>query len=399
MNRIIIFTGKGGVGKTSVAAAHGRKSALMGKETLIVSVDMAHNLSDLFEMPIGKEVTKIAKKLYALEIDPNYEMDHDFAYMFDAVKKMLPSMESENGYEDLEDFSMFPGMEELFSLLRIQELYESKRYEVIIVDCAPTGETLSLLKFPELFSWYMEKLFPIGKVAMKILRPVGKKFYKLELPDNNAMNDMEKLYVKLVGLQELFKDKKISSIRLVTMPEKMVVEETKRNYMYLNLYNYNVDGLFINRILPKEIDNSFFSEWMEIQNNYIKELEDVFGNIPIGYIKWYDLDINGLAALDRFVEDALTEENLFEVRNIKPNEVYEKNTKGYLLTVNLPCANKEDIQIHESGKDIIIRIGNFKRCIPIPDTLRNYIVESAKFKEEALVIQFIKKGGDNLYES
>ncbi len=398
MSRIIIFTGKGGVGKTSVAAAHARKAALMGKNTLIVSADMAHNLGDLFEMPIGKEVTEIADKLFALEIDPNYEMEHDFSSMMNAFDKLLPNMQEESGDGDIGDMSMFPGMEELFSLLKIQELYESKKYDVIIVDCAPTGETLSLLKFPELFSWYMEKMFPLGKLALKVLRPIGKTFFKIELPDGKAMNDIQKLYVKLVGLQELFKDRDVCSIRLVAMPEKMVVEETKRNYMYLNLYNYNVDGLYINRILPEEIDSSFFNEWVEIQATNIEELENVFGNIPIGYIKWYDIDINGMKALDRLVEDVMTEENLFEVRNNKPNEVYEKNTEGYSLTVNLPCANKEDIKMHEAGSDIIIRIGNFKRCIPIPDTLRNYVLSSAKMKDDAIVIQFILQEGDNANE-
>lgn len=399
MRRIIIFTGKGGVGKTSVAAAHARKAALMGKNTLIVSADMAHNLGDLFEMPIGKEVTKIAEKLYALEIDPNYEMEHDFSSMLNAFDKLFPNKRTEQADGDFGDMSMFPGMEELFSLLKIQELYESRQYDVIIVDCAPTGETLSLLKFPELFSWYMEKLFPIEKVAMKVLRPIGKKFFQIELPDSRAMNDIEKLYVKLVGLQQLFKDREVCSIRLVTMPEKMVVEETKRNYMYLNLYNFNIDGLFINRILPDKIDTAFFNEWVDIQASYIEELENVFDNIPIGYIKWYATDINGLEAVDRLVEDVMTEDTLFEVRRNKPNEVYEKNTEGYLLTVNLPFVNKEDIKMYETGSDVIIRIGNFKRCIPLPDSLRKYVVSSAKMKEESIAIQFALQEGDTADET
>lgn len=399
MSRIILFTGKGGVGKTSVAAAHARKAALMGKETLIVSADMAHNLSDLFEMSIGREVTQIAQKLYALEIDPYYEMEHNFYSMRNAFEKLIPSMQIEKGDSELSDLSMFPGMEELFSLLKIQDLYESKRYEIIIVDCAPTGETLSLLKFPELLSWYMEKMFPIGKVAMKVLRPIGKQFFKIELPDSKAMNDIEKLYVKLTELQVLLKDSEVTSVRLVAIPEKMVVEETKRNYMYLNLYNFNVDGLFINRILPKKIDSPFFKEWVEIQATYIEELENVFGSIPISYVKWYDIDINGMKSLDQLVMDVMTEENIFKVRNIKPNEVYQKNAEGYLLTVNLPCVNKEDIKMHESGNDIILRIGNFKRCIPVPDILRNYSVSAAKLKEDTLTIQFILQEGDTTYES
>lgn len=389
MSRIIIFTGKGGVGKTSIAAAHARKAALMGKKSIIVSVDMAHNLSDLFEMPIGREITKVEQGLYALEVDPDYEMENDFQAVMSAFDKLIPSLTREEGKDgDPGDLSMFPGMEELFSLLKIQALYESGEYDVIIVDCAPTGETLSLLKFPELLSWYIEKLFPIGKVAMKVLRPIGKKMFQIELPDGKAMNDIERLYVKLTELQRLMKDKEKVSIRLVAIPEKMVVEETKRNYMYLNLYNYNVDGLFINRILPKEVDAEFFGEWVRIQASYIQELENTFGCIPISRVKWYDSDINGLQQLDRLVQDVMTEENLFEVRNNRPNEVFEKNSDGYSLTVHIPFAQKEEVKLHETGSDIILRIGNFKRCIPVPDALRNYCVVSAKMKEEQLVIRF-----------
>lgn len=388
MSRIIIFTGKGGVGKTSVAAAHARKSALLGKETLIVSADMAHNLGDLFELAIGKEVTKISDKLFALEIDPTYEMEHDYSSMMSAFEKLLPNIQMENEKESFGNLSMIPGLEELFSLLKIQDIYESNRYDVIIVDCAPTGETLSLLKFPELMSWYMEKLFPLEKIAMKVLRPIGKKFFQIELPDKEAMNDIERLYFKLTGLQTLLKNREITSIRLVAIPEKMVVEETKRNYMYLNLYNFNIDGLFINRILPQDIDTEFFQEWLALQAKYLEELKNVFGEIPISYIKWYEIDITGMNALNRLVEDVLIDEDLFDVRVNKANEVFEKNNDGYLLTIKLPCAVKEDVMMHEAEHDLIIRIGNFKRCIPIPDILRNHSVASAKLLDGTLSIQF-----------
>ncbi len=163
MGRIIIFTGKGGVGKTSVAAAHARKAALLGKKTLLVSVDMAHNLGDLFERPLGREVTQIDGGLFGLEIDPEYEMENNFADLAKAMGRMLDSMEVKQ--EDIESYTMLPGMEELFSLLRILQIYESNEFEFIIVDCAPTGETLSLLKFPELFSWYMEKFISHRQVC------------------------------------------------------------------------------------------------------------------------------------------------------------------------------------------------------------------------------------------
>lgn len=388
MGRIIVFTGKGGVGKTSVAAAHARKAALLKKQVLIVSADMAHNLSDLFEVSIGKTITTITENLDALEIDPYYEMENDFSDMMIAFQKMMPGFDKENGIGEIGDLSMFPGVEELFALLKIHMLYESKIYDLIIVDCAPTGETLALLQFPELFSWYMEKMFPIGKVAMKVIRPISKTLFKMELPNGRAMNDIERLYLKLMQLQKLLKDPEVTSIRLVSMPEKMVVEETKRNYMYLNLYNFNVDALFINRILPEEADNLFFVEWKSLQEKYRTELEEVFGSIPIFNIKWYEVDLNGLKAIDRLVEDVMTEDNLFEVLHNQNNETFEKNKEGYLLSVRVPFAKKEEVQLHEVGNDIVIRIGNFKRCIPLPDSLRKYQIVRAKLDEEVLEIQF-----------
>lgn len=395
MGRIIIFTGKGGVGKTSVAAAHARKASLQGKKTLLVSADMAHNLGDLFEQPIGREITQIDQKLQALEIDPEYEMEHNFSYLMRAIDRMLPNKSAEQ--EDF-DLSMIPGIEELFSLLRIQQLYESKEYDLIVVDCAPTGETLSLLKFPELFSWYMEKLFPIGKFAMRVLHPVSQKLFKVELPDGKAMNDIEKLYAKLYELQELLKNKEVTSIRLVTIPEKMVVEETKRNYMYLNLYNYNVDAIFINRILPKDMNLPFFDEWLQVQSSYISELEQVFGNIPLFRVKWYEEEITGMKCLDRLVKDVLTEEECLAVLTTVRNEEYEKTEEGYLLKVYLPCVNKKDLILHESGTDIVIRIGNFKRSIPLPNALRRFQVTGAKIMEDYLSIRFAPMEGGTVHE-
>lgn len=391
MQRIIIFTGKGGVGKTSVAAAHARKASRQGYKTLIISVDMAHNLSDLFEMSIGKEITQIDKNLLGLEVDPEYEMAHNFSNLMSALKKLMPKNDGQQ--ENVDDLSMFPGLEELFSLLRIHQLYESGEYDVIIVDCAPTGETLALLKFPELFSWYMEKLFPIGKFAMRILHPVSQKLFKIELPDGKAMNDIQKLYLKLIELQELLKNREVTSIRLVTMPEKMVVEETKRNYMYLNLYNFNVDAVFINRMLPTELNESFFDEWLLLQSEYIDELEQIFGMIPLYKIKWYDAEISGMKALDRLVNDVLTGEDILDIKTTIRNEEYEKTQNGYLLKVYLPCANKQDIDLHESGSDIIIRIGNFKRSIPLPNALRKYHVTGAKLNEGYLIIPFERSEG------
>lgn len=389
MGRIIVFTGKGGVGKTSIAAAHARHSALEGKKTLLVSTDMAHNLSDLFEVNLGKTVQEAAPNLFALEIDPNYMIEHEFQDMRRAIFNMINS--SSMPLNNLEQISVFPGMNELFSLLKIMEIHESSAFERIIVDCAPTGETLSLLKFPELMSWYMEKFFPIGKGIMRVLSPISKTVFKVQLPNQAAMSDIEKMYIKLVRLQELLKNREVTSIRLVAMPEKMVVEETKRSYMYLNLYNYQVDGVFINRILPKDINNPFFNEWIEIQERYIEELEEVFADLPIYRIPWFGSDLNGLAGIDKIVQAVLKGRDVFKVQQELQGEVYEKNGAEYSLRIYLPCVQKGELQLHESITDLIVKIGNYKRSIPKPGTLRDYSVKSAKLEDKTLAITFHNK--------
>lgn len=390
MGRIIIFTGKGGVGKTSTAAAHGVKAAREGIKTLIVSTDMAHNLSDIFMTEINKEPVEICENLWGLEIDPNYEMKRYYGSIMEAFKKMA-LFSNNKDMDTLEDIMVFPGMEELFCLLKIKELYEQNLYDLIIVDSAPTGETISLLKFPELFSWYMEKLFPIGKVALKVLRPISKIAFKIEMPSAEAMNDIEKLYVMLSELQKLLKDRKICSIRLVTIAEKMVVEETKRNYMYLNLYNFNVDGIYINRIIPEELDNSFFDEWKKVQSKYLEEINAVFFNIPTYKIKWYEVDINGIEGLDRIVKDSLNEEGIFKVNKVTVNEKFSKIETGYKLEVYVPFGDKQELDLFETGTDIVIKIGNFKRNIPCPNALRKYTISKAKFNEDYLYIYFEEK--------
>ncbi len=387
MGRIIIFTGKGGVGKTSTAAAHGVKAANANLKTLIVSTDMAHNLSDIFMTEIKEEPVKIIDNLDALEIDPNYEMDRHYNNISNAFKNMMPVTEGE-GSDSLEDIVVFPGIEELFSLIKIKELYERDIYDLIIVDCAPTGETLSLLKFPELFSWYMEKLFPMGKVALKVLRPISKVAFKIDMPDKKAMNDIEKLYINLISLQELLKNREVCSIRLVTIPEKMVVEETKRSYMYLNLYNFNVDGLYINRIIPEEVDNNFFTLWKKVQESYLEELKTVFIDIPTFKIKWYERDINGIEGLNRVMEDSLQNKDIFKVLKNTLNEAFVKLENGYSLEVYIPFANKTDFELYQSDREVIIKIGNFKRNIPLPDVIRKYSITSAKLQDEKLKIIF-----------
>jgi len=387
MKRIYIFTGKGGVGKSSVAAAHALKSAEEGKKTLLVSTDMAHNLCDVFEVKLGKEIENVRPNLDLYEIDPQYVMEQEYAEIFHYLGSLLGSGEDVN----LQDLGMIPGTEELFSLLRIAALYEGGTYDRIIVDCAPTGETLSLLKFPELLSWYMEKLFPIGKVGVRVLSPMSKKLFEVEMPNKNAMNDVEKIYLKLIGLQDLLRNREVTSIRIVATPAKMVVEETKRNYMYVNLYDFNVDGLYINRILPADVGNDFFDQWIVLQREYVQSLKETFSALPITEIPWYDEELRGVENIRRIVDDALTGKDVFTARVITERERFEAVEGGYRLMVSLPGADKSCVDLYQASADIVIKAGNFKRNIPLPNTLKSYVITGAKFEEGCLEVTFGKE--------
>lgn len=388
MKHINVFTGKGGVGKTSVAASQARYAARQGEKTLIMSTDMAHNLGDIFEMELGRDITRVDENLDALEIDPGYMFEHEYAHMEKALKELIGS----SGFpaENMEHMNVFPGMDELVSLMKILDVYESDAYDRIIVDCAPTGETLAMLKFPELLSWYIEKFFPLGKVAMRVMKPVAKLVYKIELPDKKAMTDIEKMFVKLVRLQELLKDKAITTVRIVVIPEKMVVEETKRSFMYLNLYNYGVDGVFINRTLPEDVTNPFFNEWLNIQKEYIGEIEALFTHIPLYRIPWFDTDIHGLAGVDRMVDEVFVGSKTLDTITLTQEESYYELDNGYGLKIFIPGVDKSALDIHESATDVIIKIGNFKRNIPKPNALRTFRISKATFKEDILDLAFEK---------
>lgn len=206
------------------------------------------------------------------------------------------------------------------------------------------------------------------------------------------MSDIERLYLKLIQLQEFMKNRETTSIRLVTMPEKMVVEETKRNFMYMNLYDYLVDGIYINRILPKDMENTFFSEWISIQNQYVEELESVFDGLPIYKIPWFDTDLNGLSGVDRIEQAVLKGKPIFALHGDLVGQRFEKTETGYEMKLKLPFIEKGEVKLHESGTDIIFKIGNFKRCIPKPSTLRNYVVTGAKLFEGTLMMTFTEGG-------
>lgn len=392
--RIIIFTGKGGVGKTMISTAHAVASAEQGARTLLVSADMAHNLGDILEQDIGSTVCHVRENLDALEMDPDKIMQEDFPDFMRAWKNVLNGASIPPDEQD--DFTTIPGFESLFSMMKIVQMSETGEYDRIIVDCAPTGETLSMLKLPELLSWYFERFFPVGRVAFRMLNPITKTFMKIQLPDKNAMNDTEKVFLELIKVQESLKDGSKCTVRLVTTPEKMVVEETKRSFMYLNLYQYTVDGIYINRIIPKLEDNPFFLKWYDIQKNYIAELEQVFAGIPIEKYRWYPSEIRGMEAVEQFCSENFKGKDMdeiFSVRSHRENEVYTAKDGTYVLTIDIPFADKDDIEVIMHDTDLTIRAGTQTRLIPLPYTLKGAKIGKTEYKDGKFDITFVPGEG------
>lgn len=386
MTQIRIFTGKGGVGKTSVAAATAWKAAARGERTLLASTDAAHSISDVLARRIGPDVVDVVENLAAIELDADRIMEGEYGNLVRSLTSMTQSMQ--HGDTD-EDLPAMPGFDGLFSLLKLLDFAESGRYDTIIVDCAPTGETLSLLKFPELLGWYVEKWLPLGKVAVRVLSPLSKKMLKVELPDKHAMSDVERLYARLLDLQDLLKDGTRTSVRIVTLPEKMVVEETKRNYLYLNLFGYRVDGLIVNRVLPDAARSGFFTDWACVQTRCLGELTQVFAAVPTAHIPWYGTDICGLDGVEQ-VASELPDESVFTSAPPLEHERYTKFDNEWHLELTLPLADKDSTELYQAGTDLVVHIGAMTRCIPLPNVLAEFEVARAKFEDGILHVAFTK---------
>lgn len=387
MGRIIIFTGKGGVGKTSIISAHALRAAKSGLKTLLVSADMAHNLGDVFETGTSGERVAVAENLTLLELDPGKIMRESYPDLNRSLLEMLGGRMSRAASEVDSGF-MIPGFEDLFMLLKIRDLYESGEFDLLLVDCAPSGETLSLLKLPELLEWYMEKFFPVGKFMTRVLAPVSGAIYKVKLPDSAAMDQVSVMHRNLVDLQALLRDPKVTSVRLITLPEKMVVEETKRTYMYLNLYGYRVERVFINRVLPPQADNPFMEKWRAIQARYIQEVRSVFAGIPVTEIPWYPEEIRGIEAVERLSRDLPDNAELFAPlpEEAPVSETYEAVPGGYRLRLYLPGAQDVSVSVH--GQDLDIRTAKMVRKVPLPTVLSRAQVVKTELSDDFLVVEW-----------
>jgi arsenite-transporting ATPase len=388
--RIILFTGKGGVGKTSIAAATALRCADLGYKTKVYSTDAAHSLSDSFNKEIGSADTVIKKNLFAQEIDVNEEIRRNWGPIQGFIQQFLKY----RGMENLiaEEMAVFPGMEEVFSLLELKDRFAQEDFDVVIIDCAPTGDTLRLLACPDIAKWYMEKIFNIERKVFKAVRPVARRFVDMPLPTDDVFDSMEGLYKNLIGIKEVLTDREISSIRIVLNPEKMVIKESQRAYTFLNLFGYSVDAVIANRILPEEIKDPYYRKWKEIQAKHMKEVEASFSPLPIFLSKFWDQEVVGMKLLSRMAEDVYGDKDPTSVF-FKEKPVEITGSDGcYDLYVKLPFATKEDLDIWVHGDELTIKFLNFKRNILLPRALSSLKLKKAEFIGNTLKVNF---GGDD----
>jgi arsenite-transporting ATPase len=386
--RIILYTGKGGVGKTSVASATACQIAKKGKKVLIMSTDQAHSLSDAFGVKLSNSPTKISENLEAIEVDALIENESIWGNIKGYIEKLMLSKTVKS--IEVEELLVFPGFEDLISLLKIKQINDENNYEVLIVDCAPTGETMSLLKFPELFKWWMEKIFPMKRKAAKIVKPIIDRTIKIPLPDDKTFDEIEILYNKIDELHKLMLEKDKVSLRIVTTPEKIVIKEAKRNFSYLHLYDFNVDAIIVNKIISEEGGKGYFENWMKLQTENLKDISESFSPVPIfqtelmhSEVRDYDSLLNMGESIFKEVsaEQVFFKDKIFEVEKSSEDE-------SYYLNINMPFVDKKELNLLQKGDEISISIKNEKRNFVLPQKLHSKKVIKASYEEGKLRIQF-----------
>lgn len=382
--RIILYTGKGGVGKTCVAAATACRLAQEGQRVLIMSTDQAHSLSDVFEVTIGGQETLIAPALYGLEIDAVEESEAAWGKMQGYLQQLL-TIKSGVTIE-AEELLVFPGLEELFALLKILDIRDGGRYDVLIVDCAPTGETLSLLKFPEMFGQFVNRMLPIKRKAVKVAGPAVTKLTKIPMPEDSVFDELQYLTLRLEQLKAVMNDKEQVSIRIVTTAERIVIREAKRNFTWLHLYDYNVDAIVVNRLYPPLALDGYFNHWGNLQQEGLTEIRESFADIPIFTMTLQQQELKSVTQLQAAAREifgdtdplpVLTAERIFDIT---------KDGEDYWLSIYLPFADKEDIDLSQKDGELIIGIENTWRRLLLPDILRGKAVERAHYADGVLRI-------------
>jgi arsenite-transporting ATPase len=381
--RTILYTGKGGVGKTSVAAATARRCAAAGLRTVVLSTDPAHSLSDSLEAELGPEPTQAGANLFGQEVQAQEEMERHW----DSVQGWLGSLLEERGVDRIsaEELTVPPGMDELFSLLWIKRHHEEGEFDCVVVDCAPTGETLRLLSFPDVVTWWLERILP----SQRRLAPLARSLFDMPLPGDGVFEDVERLARNLVAMNGILRDRLRTTIRLVTNADRMVVKEAMRTFTYLNLYGYLTDAVVVNRLLPAD---GYFAAWSEVQREQLELVRSAFEPVPVLTAPYLEREVVGPEMLDRLAGEVFGACDPTAVLHSHiAQELVTENGRA-TLRVDVPFAEKGDLALKKIGLEVVVRVGAQKRTIMLPPALAAYSASRARLDDGTLEISFERSG-------
>jgi arsenite/tail-anchored protein-transporting ATPase len=383
--RIILYTGKGGVGKTSVAAATARRCAAAGLRTVVLSTDPAHSLSDSLGAPLGADPTPVCEGLWGQEVQAQREMEVHWG----AVQRWLSQVITDRGVMDVaaEELTVPPGMDELFSLLQIKRHHQSGDFDVVVVDCAPTGETLRLLSFPEIARWWLEKVFPWERRMVAAARPWARTLLDLELPSQEVFADVHRLVENLIAMNEILRERGTATIRLVMNPDRMVIVEAQRTFTYLNLYGYLTDAVIVNRVFPDDVDG-YFGGWRERQQEHLRLVEEGFAPVPVLTARYFDEEVVGDRMLDRLAGELFAEHRPEDILHTElAHDVASENGRT-VLRLRMPFAERGDVSLKKVGPELVVTVGHEKRTIILPSALARQRPTGARLEDGSLEVSF-----------
>jgi arsenite-transporting ATPase len=391
--RILLFSGKGGVGKTSLAAATGLELSRLGYRTLVMSVDPAHSLADAFELEStlfhGKtgDPYPIGQKLAIHEVNIQKEIKRHWREISAYVISVLRT----TGINDVEaeELAILPGMEELSALMYVNQFRRENRYDAIVLDCAPTAESMRFVSMPTTLEWYMKHIFPFQRGILKAVRPLANRVSPVELPTDSYFANIKDLFGRLDGIGELMEDPKVTSVRLVTNPERMVLRETQRAFVYFSLHGLTVDGVIVNRVLPAEVTDQYFQEWRVSQAKILDEIDRYFEPVPVKRVPLFTHEVLGrerLQELSRSLYDGKEDPGAV-TRTTAPYTFTKSEHGGYEVQLKLPFAAKGEIGLFKKGDELVVEIGTLRRHIGLPTSMAALSPGRAKLENKVLTVE------------
>lgn len=384
--RILLFTGKGGVGKTTTAAATALHLSRAGHRTLLTSADPAHSLADSLDVELAGEPSEVAPGCWAQQIDARERLEESWGDLRSWILDVLHWA----GVAELEaeELAVVPGLDELFALTDLQEHAASGAYDVVVVDCAPTAETVRLLSLPEILSWYMDKLYPASRRVSRVVAPVLRSMTSLPVAGDEVFEAGLRVHEQLDAVRRLLADPAVTSARLVVNPERMVVAEARRTYTYLSLFGYRVDAVVVNRLLPEGPGDAFLSAWREDQRRQMATIEEAFSPLPILTAAHAGNEVVGREELDAFARDLWG--SLDPAAHLVDGSPLRLDRRGddVVLRIELPFTGRDEIDLTTTADELFVAVGPHRRSLVLPESLRGRAVTAAALDEGSLEVRF-----------